>query len=153
MLANHWSSLSAPQAACSTWTGNYADNQTCAPHVCCGWMDLHDDIGYGVTADQPDFIIEPLYWDEEAVLVVTDEDQQFRMVERTPLPVRFNGTRPHGLVPRLVAEELVQRQDEAGPLYRLFLAMAGQAQTRPKLVWKWLPVPEYETVDIDNNSK
>jgi hypothetical protein len=116
-------------------------------------MDLHDDIGYGVTADQPDFIIEPLYWDEEAVLVVTDEDQQFRMVERTPLPVRFNGTRPHGLVPRLVAEELVLRQDEAGPLYRLFLAMAGQAQTRPKLVWKWLPVPEYETVGIDNNSK
>lgn len=153
MLAPHWSSLSAPQAACSTWTGSYADNLTCAPHVCCGWMDLHDDTDYGVTPEQPDFLIEPLYWDEAAVLVVTDEDQLFRLIERAEGPIRFNGTRPHGLVPRSVGDELVARQDEDGPLYRLFLEMTHQAQTRPKLVWKWLDIPEYGMPDVDNNLK
>lgn len=131
-----WSRWSVPGG--SAWTGNFADYQTCAPHVCCGWMDLHEDIGYGVTPESPDFLIRPLCWDEQAVLVITDDQNKFQLVYRTSEPVRFNGTRLHGLVPLAVGQELVERQDTDGPLYAVFLTMAEDDQTRPKLVWDWL---------------
>lgn len=121
-------------------TGNYADYKLCEPHVCCGWMDLHHDLDYGVTKENPYFTIQPLYWDTDAVLVVTDESDDFVIIEPTAEEIVFDGTKLHGLVPRLVAMELVTRQDTDGPLNALFESML-EDNVKPKLVWDWVPMP------------
>ena len=130
--------LAHPQDWHKSWTENVADYNTCAPHVCCGWMDLHSDLDYGVTPEAPHFWIRPLYWDEAAVLVATDDDHRFYLIERTAERVCFNGIRLHGLVPRPVGEALVRDQTPDTPLYQMFEQLVCfDGRFRPKLVWDW----------------
>lgn len=118
-------------------TGNYADYNLCKPYVCCGWMDLHSDEGYGVSMDKPYFKIRPLYWDSNAVLIVTDSSEKYVAIRRTELDIKFNAARFHGFVPSLVAEELIARQDEGGSLYTLMQEILYDSECTPKLVWEW----------------
>jgi len=121
-----------------SWTENVADYNTCAPHTCCGWMDLHSDLDYGVTAEAPHFWIRPLYWDEDAVLIATNEDDQFYLIERTADIVCFNGIKPHGLVPHAVGKALLDAQSTDTPLYQLFEKLVCfDGRFRPKLIWDW----------------
>lgn len=137
-LTSHWRDFVVDAA--NPLTGNHADYNLCAPHVCCGWMDLHDDLGYGVTEDKPYFSLRALYWDAEATLVVTDETEKFVIIERTSAEIRFDATKLHGLVPHAVALELVARQDADGPLNQLFEQMVGTEAFKPKMIWDWSPV-------------
>lgn len=118
-------------------TGNYADYNLCKPYVCCGWMDLHSDEGYGVSRDKPFFKIRPLYWDSNAVLIVTDSSEKYVAIRRTALDIKFNAVRFHGFVPSLVADELIARQDEEGSLYKLMQEILHDSECTPKLVWEW----------------
>lgn len=117
---------------------NFADYSTCAPHVCCGWMDLHDDNDYGVSGDSPEFVIEPLYWAPDAVFVVTDAEGNFVEVPRQPGLVRFSGLDLHGLMPRDVAEEVLLLQSTLGPLYQAFERGLAHEAVLPKMVWRWI---------------
>ena len=129
-------------------TGNYADYSLCKPYVCCGWMELHSDEGYGVSRDKPYFKIRPLYWDSDAVLIVTDSSENYVAIKQTALDIKFNAARFHGLVPSLVAEELISRQDEGGSLYTLMQEMLHDSECTPKLVWEWCNAEE----DGDNHN-
>lgn len=119
-------------------TCNFADYDTCAPYVCCGWMDLHDDAGYGVSEASPEFVIEPLFWAPEAVFIVTDAAGRFVEVPRAPGFVRFNGMELHGLMPRDVADEVLKQQSTLGPLYQEFDRGLAFDRVPPKLVWRWI---------------
>lgn len=119
-------------------TGNYADYSLCAPHVCCGWMDLHHDRDYGVTDEQPYFKMQAKFWSPDGVLVVSNSDDEFLIIEPTPKAIRFNGLRQHGFLPVAVAQELVARQDDEGPLYKFFDSILHNERFAPKLVWSWL---------------
>lgn len=121
-------------------TGNYADYTLCTPHICCGWMDLHNDDGYGVSEYQPYLKLKPLFWDADARLVVCNSDAEFIIIEPTDQAIQFNAMRQHALVPVAVALELVTRQDEEGPLYKLFDELVSNGSYNPKLVWDWLDV-------------
>lgn len=121
-------------------TGNYADYSLCSPHVCCGWMDLHHDRDYGVTEEQPYFKIQAKYWSPDGVLVVTNSDDEFIIIEPTTQVIQFNGLREHGFLPRAVAQELVERQDDEGNLYKLFDSILHDGCFTPKLIWDWLDV-------------
>ncbi len=96
--------------------GNWANDRDCRPYVGCSFMDLHNDVGYGVTPEQPMFVIQPVYWHPTAFLVVSDADH-YQIIERTDQIIQFDATKLHGLFPWLVALELVERQDDQGPLY------------------------------------
>ena len=137
-LAYSYKNLTTEQRLGAQHTENFADYKLCAPHVCCGWMDMHDDTNSGVTAENPFFRIQPLFWDADAALVITDDDDEFVMVERTADVIEFNGTKLHGLVPRIVATELVSRQDLLGPAYQTFESMVSCGLFAPRMVWDWV---------------
>jgi len=119
-------------------TGNYADYNLCVEGlICCGNMELHDDYGYGCDEHSPFFTILPHYWDPEYVLVVTNNDGEFEMIEQTSDPITFNGTLSHGFMPREVGVELVIRQCETGPLYTAFERDAHDPSV-PRLIWSWV---------------
>lgn len=130
-------------------TGNYADYNLCKPYVCCGWMELHSDEGHGVSRDKPYLKIRPLHWDSDAVLIVTDSSEKYVAIRRTTLDIKFNAARFHGLVPSLVAEELIARQDEDGSLYTLMHEMLHDSECYPKLVWEWCNLDDG---DVDGDS-
>lgn len=149
-LSNDWRKFlsEASRDTGKILTGNYADYNLCKPYVCCGWMDLHSDEGYGVSRDKPYFKIRPLYWDSNTVLIVTDSSKKYVAISRTALDIKFNATRFHGFVPSLVAEELIARQDEDGSLYKLMQEMLNESECTPKLVWEWCNSDE----DGDNHN-
>lgn len=116
---------------------NYANYNVCVDgFICCGNMELHSDYGYGVDEQQPMFAIRAHFWHSDYVLVVTDDDGDLCMHEPSDEIIEFNGVRLHGFMPRDVASELVQRQDEDGPLYAAFSRIADE-YVSPKLVWSW----------------
>lgn len=139
-LRGDWRSLRDERFTLRDDTGNWADYDLCKPYVCCGWMDLHDDIDYGVTPEQPYFWIQPLYWDRRAVFVVTDESGRLVSVPRSGEVIRFDGTKLHGLLPPAVAREVLERQDEEGPHYKAFSDRLPRNMP-PKMVWRWLEDP------------
>lgn len=118
-------------------TSNFADYDTCAPHVCCGWLSLHHDIGYGATWDSPWLTLEPLFWDPDAVFVATDELGRFVEIPREQTKIRFLGTRLHGLLPRKVADEVLRLQSAEGPLLAAFEKNLEPILTSPKMIWVW----------------
>ena len=115
----------------SPWTGNWADYSVCAPHACCGWMDVHNDDDGVVT-------LRPLYWDDDAVFVYTGEDNHYHAICKTEADLTFDSRRDHALVPENVADEIIERQDFKGPLYTLFEELIGGAQFHPKIVWDYV---------------
>ena len=116
----------------NSWTGNYADYSLCAPHVCCGWMDVHNDDDGVVT-------LRPLYWSPDAVFVYADETNTYRAIHRTDADLIFNSHLDHALVPENVADEIIERQDFKGPLYTLFdQLVSSAAQFPPKIVWDYI---------------
>lgn len=117
--------------------GNWANNETIARYVGCSFMDLHDDVDYGVTPEQPYFWIRPVYWDPAAYLVVSD-DNVFQIIERTDRVIQFDATKQHGLIPWLVALELIERQDDQGPMYQEFEFWCRDHLGLPKLIWEWI---------------
>ena len=119
-------------------TGNYADYDLCDPYVCCSWLELHNDIGYGVSIVQPYLKFQVLYWDHDAVLIATDGNDQFYEVERTASPIHIDGTKLHGVVSRRVADEILATQNINGPLYALFEDLVYNGRFPPLLIWKWL---------------
>jgi hypothetical protein len=56
------------------------------------------------------FKFQTLYRDEEAVLVVTNNADEFYIVGRTAEVGTFNGTKLHGLVPIAVAKDFNLRK-------------------------------------------
>lgn len=60
------------------------------------------------------------------------------IVERTSEVITFNGVKLHGLVPKEVADELVELQTDEGPLNQLFEKMVLDSVTSPKMVWDWV---------------
>lgn len=117
--------------------GNWANDTDCAPFVGCSFMDLHDDVGYGASPEQPMFTIQPVYWDTSAFLVVSDDDH-YEIRERTDHIVQFDATKLHGLFPWMVAQELVERQDDQGPVYQEFECWCLNHVSLPKLLWQWI---------------
>lgn len=100
-------------------------------------MELHSDEGHGVSRNKPYLKIRPLYWDSDAVLIVTDSSEKYIAIKKTALDIKFNAVRFHGLVPSLVAEELIARQDEDGSLYTLMQEILHDSECTPKSVWEW----------------
>jgi hypothetical protein len=123
-------------------TSSYADYDLCAPHACCAWMTLHDDVDYGVTKEQPLFSIKPLYWAEDATLVITNDDDEFCIVERTSEVITFNGAKLHGLLPTKLALALVEAQTEEILAYEIFEKMAESNMFHPKMIWDWVPIAD-----------
>ena len=119
----------------SPWTGNWADYNVCAPHVCCGWMDFHTDDDGVVT-------LRPIYWSADAVFVYIGEDRVYRAVRTTTADLTFDSRLDHALVPESVADEIIERQDLKGPLYMLFEELIGGAHFHPKLVWDYISAEE-----------
>ena len=120
-------------------TGDWADYDLCKPYICGGWMDLHHDTDYGATPEQPYFWIRARFWHRDGSLVITDEATgRFKIVSRTPEIIQFNGTKLHGFMPTRAAQELIERQDDEGPVYRAFWRRLRNAVMAPKLVWEWL---------------
>jgi hypothetical protein len=155
-LTTSWESLLHDKSQWSgSHCGNWADDKLCAPYTCCGPMELHDDVDYGVTPEAPYFYIQPLYWDEDLVLVATDDSDEFYIIERTGEPLMFNGTKPHGLMPLDVAQELVTTQSTEGPMYKTFEFMVSgiQVRTKPMMVWKWLTKEDFETMNKETSKQ
>ena len=145
MLQRNYQDLVHPdQVVNSPRAGNHADPNLCKPHICCAWMDLHEDTDYGVTKEDPLFFIKVKFWDEDAFLVVTDDDDRLVILERTGDMIVFNGTKHHGLVTETVARELVERQDEEGPAYKTFVELTMDGQFAPKMVWDWITDTEQQ---------
>ncbi|MCC5611434.1 hypothetical protein LC612_33010 [Nostoc sp. CHAB 5834] len=124
--------LASPQM---TTSANFADYDTCAPHVCCGWMDLHEDLGFGVTKESPYFSFRAKYWDPDAYLVATNANDDFYLVPRTTEVVTIDATKPHALLPKEMAMLLIATQDpdQEGEMVTY--------RTAPKLVWDWIDLP------------
>lgn len=120
-------------------TGDWADYELCRPYVCCAWMGLHDDVDYGATPQQPYFWLRARFWHPGGSLVVADDATgRLKIVSRTAKVIRFDGTKLHGFMPHHVAQEVVDRQDDQGPLYNALEQRLRRAEMAPKLVWQWL---------------
>lgn len=132
-----WTTLKSKNAN-SDHTGNYADYDLCEPYVCCSWLELHNDVGYGVSTVHPYLNLQVLYWDHDAVLIATDSQDRFYEVARTASPIRIDGTKLHGVVSRQVADELLTTQKIDGPLNALFENLVYNGCFPPLLIWKWL---------------
>lgn len=128
--------------ASDRFTSNFADYGTCAPFICCGWMDMHEDNGYGVSEESPEFVLDPVYWALDAVFIVTDAEGRLVEVPRQPGRIRFNGMELHGLMPREVADEVLAQQSTLGPLYQAFDQGLAFESVSPKMVWRWIETTE-----------
>ena len=136
---------------------NAADYSTCRPYVCCGWMELHSDIGSGASFVDPFFYIKPIYWSRFAYLVVTGKDGKFHVCSKFDYLNRkkidgiyynkdslgFDATKLHGLVSKNVARILNGKKstdDSLGDVYEKFSDRCGDVwdgSNFVKMIWEW----------------
>lgn len=135
-----------------------ADHNTLAPYVCCGYMDLHDDLNSGATSDKPYFYLRPVYWHESAVLVVSGVDNLFHAIRREQyegcspikyeqsdvefLPsgaIKFNAAKPHGLIPESLVDEVLNlpSNDSTSAALDLLQEFLVEARLPVKMAWVW----------------
>jgi hypothetical protein len=136
---------------------NAADYTSIPGFVCCAWMDLHDDIDYGVTKEKPHFHLKPVWWDEDARLL----HQYRRKWLSTPLSpevVRINAARAHGLAPSKIADELVRLNHPNFPEFRewedqaTFRGRSWDSGDPIRIVWLWNDVKKGEFYSNDSRS-
>lgn len=133
---------------------NYANQKVCKPYVCCGWMELHSDIGAGASLINPFFYIKPIYWSRFAYLVVTGQDGLFHTCSKFDYlnkkkidgiyydknSLGFNAVKLHGLVSEGVAESLMGKRGSEdgffGDVYNDFYQRCYRDYI-VKMIWEW----------------
>jgi hypothetical protein len=137
-------------------TGNYADyipvslDGKRTEVICCGWMEVHDDIHSLGSGRNPNFDVCPLYWHRFGVFVYEFEKNWYgitrenfinaefpRGIKKSKNGFIFNATKLHAFVPSSVATRLIKDANYMNTAhYEKFVKVCEEEQT-PKLVWAW----------------
>ncbi len=123
------------------WTEAWGemDYSTCAPHVCCGWLEMHK-LSEQEPGTAPLLWFVPLYWNLDSKCIIASAAGGFE-------EYAFNDSRPMvydanvliGFMPRHVADAILVAQSLDVPEYRSFLTSVQtfEARVRPQAVWDW----------------
>lgn len=115
--------------------------------IYCGWMDLHNDYDALGDSNCPFFCLKPVFWDENAVFVVTQQvGGQFILTKQQFLRsgqefFAFDALNEHGLLTVELAEKYLNNGvlNESDADYKKFVELANK-RTKPKMVWEWVQV-------------
>ena len=121
---------------------NAADYGSIPGFICCSWMDLHDDIDYGVTVKKPYFHLKPVWWDEDA-RILHQYGRKWLATKPSFDVVRMNAARDHSLAPSAIADEVVRRNSpkfkelEEWEDLATFRGRSWDSGDPIRIVWLW----------------
>lgn len=134
----------------NTKVGAFPDTRLFSPWTVIGFTPMHADLDYGATREQPWMAFKAVYWSEDAAFLASDAEGRIYEIARTAELVNFRGDLDHGLLPRSVANQILQDQHANGSLHVLLAELADTILMPPKLVWGWEKSPLNPEINEDD---
>jgi hypothetical protein len=137
MTPIRYSSLDVTQRMELKATSNFADYRIHKPYICCAWMDLHIDKDDIYNYEETPFKIKIVYIHPNAVLV-HKIDGRYTITElKVGDIVKFNQLQMHGLLPRKLANLVVQNNRANVPGYKKWKTKIDGNAFKAKCIWEW----------------
>ena len=114
-------------------TSNFADRDLHKPFVCCGWMDIHTDD----PPCKPQWTILVHKHHSQAVFI--SKNRKYESQELVDgETITFNSMSRHGIVPRSLALEIVERNSCNFQRYKDWRKSIDQRAMKPKLIFTFI---------------
>ena len=121
--------------------------------ICCGWMEVHDDVGSLGPGGNSHFDVRPLYWHRDGVFIYNFRNKWIGIarddfingkfpygIEKSDDGFVFNAKRQHAFVPLKVAKRILKTTKKdylTTAAYDKFVENHCEQEQTPKLVWEW----------------